>query len=227
MEPKKEVIALVPMKGHSERVPEKNIRDFVSQPLLYYILDTLRKSEYIKEIYVNTDNEKITQTIYKILPKIKVIDRPDELKGDMVSMNKIIAYDLTQIEGVHFLQTHTTNPLLKTKTINTAIEKYFESLDKNDSLISVTRLQTRLYDKNGKPINHNPNKLLRTQDLDPVYEENSNLYIFSKESFNKNENNRVGQKPYLFEIDQLEATDIDTPNDFKIAEILMQENIVR
>ncbi len=227
MEPKKEVIALVPMKGHSERVPEKNIREFAGQPLLYYILDTLRKSSCIKEVYVDTDSEKITQTIYKILPEIKVIDRPNGLRDDMVSMNKIIAHDLSQIEGAHFLQTHTTNPLLKTETINAAIEKYFESLEKNDSLMSVTRLQTRLYDKNGNPINHNPKKLLRTQDLDPVYEENSNLYIFSKESFSNNGNNRVGQKPYLFEIDQLEATDIDTPNDFKIAEILMQENIVR
>ncbi|MBU0707864.1 acylneuraminate cytidylyltransferase family protein [Patescibacteria group bacterium] len=213
------------MKGHSERVPEKNIHDFAGKPLLFYILNTLSKSKFVNAIYVNTDSDKISETINKLFPKVKIIIRPEQSRGDHVSMNKVITYDISQINNGHFLQTHTTNPLLQTITVDNAIQKYFESLETNDSLMSVTRLQTRLYDHDGKPINHNPNKLLRTQDLNPVYEENSNLYIFSKESFCNN-NNRVGKNPLLFEIDGLESTDIDTPNDFKIAEILMREKIV-
>lgn len=225
MEQNKKIIALVPMKGHSERVPEKNIHDFAGKPLLFYILNTLSKSKFVNAIYVNTDSDKISETINKLFPKVKIIIRPEQSRGDHVSMNKVITYDISQINNGHFLQTHTTNPLLQTITVDNAIQKYFESLETNDSLMSVTRLQTRLYDHDGKPINHNPNKLLRTQDLNPVYEENSNLYIFSKESFCNN-NNRVGKNPLLFEIDGLESTDIDTPNDFKIAEILMREKIV-
>jgi len=219
------VVALVPMKGHSERVPEKNIREFAGQPLLFYILKALSNSKYIKDIYVNTDSDKISELINKLFPKVNILLRPEENRGDYISMNKVIAYDISQIENEYFLQTHSTNPLLKTSTIDTAIEKYFASLDINDSLMSVTRLQTRLYDHNGKAINHDPNKLLRTQDLNPVYEENSNLYIFSKKSFESNNGNRTGKNPLLFEIDKIESTDIDTPNDFKLAEILMSENI--
>ena len=80
--------------------------------------------------------------------------------------------------------------------------------------------QTRLYWKNGTAINHNPSELLRTQDLPPVYEENSNFYIFSKDSFNNCGNNRIGLTPQMFEIDKIEAVDIDNPHDFIIAENL-------
>jgi len=101
-------------------------------------------------------------------------------------MNVIIDYDLNQLEGEYLLQTHSTNPLLRAETIDKAIEKYFEGLEEFDSLFGVTKVQTRFYDKDANPINHNPEELLRTQDLEPLYEENSNFYIFSKESFENN-----------------------------------------
>jgi len=211
--------ALVPMKAHSERVPNKNIRDFAGKPLYYYILNALSRSKYIKEIYVNTDSEIISRGAPKVSRKVKIIKRPQKLIGDYVSMNDIIAYDLSQIDNKYFLQTHTTNPLLTTKTINRAIETFFQNSREYDSLFSVTRLQVRLYDKDGKPINHNPKEPPITQNLQPMFEENSNLYIFSKDSFKKR-HNRIGEKSYLFEINKIEAIDIDTMDDFKIAEII-------
>ena len=135
-------------------------------------------------------------------------------------MNNIIAYDLRQIEDDHFFQTHSTNPLLQSSVIDLAIESYFKNLEHFDSLFSVTRLQTRLYWKDGAPVNHNPDELLRTQDLPPVYEENSNFYIFSKNSFADADGSRIGLKPLMFEINKLEAIDIDEPEDWEIAEIL-------
>lgn len=135
-------------------------------------------------------------------------------------MNNIIDYDISQLEGEHFLQTHSTNPLLRSETINKAIEVYFNNLDKFDSVFGVTKVQTRFYDKNAKAINHNPNELLRTQDLEPMYEENSNFYIFSKESFKEANNKRIGLKPQIFEVNKLEAIDIDEPEDFIMAELL-------
>jgi len=135
-------------------------------------------------------------------------------------MNEIIKYDLSQLEGEHFLQTHSTNPLLRAKTIDSAIEKYFEGLEKFDSVFGVTKIQTRFYDKNAKPINHNPEELLRTQDLEPMYEENSNFYIFSKKSFAEAGDKRIGLKPQIAEVNKLESVDIDEPEDFKLAELL-------
>jgi len=215
--------ALLPMKGTSERVPNKNMRDFDGRPLYHAIMDTLLKSKYIEKVVINTDSEIIKDDAKKNFGEsVIIIDRPKEIQGGDVSMNVIINYDLSKVDGEHFLQTHSTNPLVRVETLNKAIETYFENLDKYDSLFSVTRVQTRFYDKNANPINHNPEELLRTQDLEPLYEENSNFYIFSKESFKNAGNRRIGLKPHVFEVNKLEAVDIDEPEDFILAEILYQ-----
>lgn len=210
------------MKGHSERVPNKNIKAFASLPLYHHIVKAVSNCKYLKNIYIDTDSETIKNDILRSFPHVKIIDRPEFLHGDFVSMNKILEYDLSQIEGDIFLQTHSTNPLLSTLTIDRAIECYLQNKQDYDSLFSVTRWQTRFYWQNGEPVNHNPEELLRTQDLPPIYEENSNFYIFTKESFKNSGSKRIGLKPYLFEMDPLEAVDIDTEFNFKIAETIFK-----
>ncbi len=207
------------MKEHSERVPAKNTKPFCGRPLFHWIIESLKKSRYVVGIVINTDSKDIAEDASQTFGA-KIIERPPHLRGDFVSMNDIIAYDLSQIKGEHFLQTHSTNPLLTAKTIDLAIETYFSNLERYDSLFSVTRVQARLYWPDGKPINHNPDKLLRTQDLPPVFEENSSLYIFSKESFKRVRNKRIGSKAQMFEINKFEAVDIDELKDWQIAEIL-------
>jgi len=216
-----QIKALVPMKGNSQRVPNKNMKIFDGKPLYHAIIKSLLGSKYIEDIVINTDSNAIIKDVKENFKnEVIIINRPVELQGDFVSMNDIIAYDLSKLKGEHFLQTHSTNPLLKTKTIDKAIEKYFENLDNFDSMFGVTKVQTRFYDKNAKAINHNPNELLRTQDLEIMYEENSNLYIFSKEAFKNANKKRVGLKPQIFEINKLEAIDIDEIEDFILAELL-------
>jgi len=215
------IIVLLPMKRTSERVPNKNMRDFDGAPLYHAIMKSLLASKHIEKVVINTDSEVISQDAKKhFKDKVIVIDRPLEIQGGGVSMNIIIDYDLQKLEGEHFLQTHSTNPLLRAETIDKAIEQYFDGLDKYDSLFGVTKVQTRFYDKDANPVNHNPEELLRTQDLEPLYEENSNFYIFSKESFQNAGKKRIGIKPQIFEVNKLEAVDIDEPEDFKLAELL-------
>lgn len=214
------IIALLPMKEHSERVPNKNMKSFCNIPLYHAIINSLIKSKYIDIILINTDSNLIKNDALKNFNKVKIIDRPKEIQGDFISMNDIIAYDINHYEGEHFIQTHSTNPLLTIETLDKAIKLYFNNLDKYDSVFSVTRLQTRLYWKDGKAINHNPDELLRTQDLQPIFEENSNFYIFSKSSFINANNRRIGLKPLMFEMDKLEAIDINEQIDFELAEIL-------
>lgn len=214
------VVALLPMKAHSERVPHKNTRDFCGKPLYYWVLESLLGSRYVACVAINTDSSEIARDASRHFERVRIIERPQEIRGDYVPMNHIIAYDLSVLGGEHFLQTHSTNPLLTTESINKAIEFYFQNLDRYDSLFSVTRLQARLYWRDGRPINHSPAELLRTQDLEPVYEENSNLYIFSRASFQLSGNNRIGLRPAMFELDKLEAIDIDEEVDFRLAEAL-------
>ncbi|MCF8069382.1 MAG: acylneuraminate cytidylyltransferase family protein [Desulfobacterales bacterium] len=219
------ITALLPMKAHSERVPNKNIKNFCEKPLYHAILSTLLQSNYIDKVVINTDSDIIKEEALKKFERIVIIDRPKDLQGDFISMNNIIACDLSKIEGEHFLQTHSTNPLLKSNTIDLAIETYFNNSKQFDSLFSVTKLQTRLYWKDGSPVNHNPSELLRTQDLSPMYEENSNFYIFSKNSFVAAGKSRIGLKPQMFAISKLEAVDIDEPEDWEIAESLYRRQL--
>ena len=139
-------------------------------------------------------------------------------------MNEIIKHDLSLVDGEFFLQTHSTNPLVKAETFDKAINDFFTNLPKKDSLFSVNKYQTRLWDKYGKAINHNKNILLKTQDLEPLYEENSCIYIFGRKSFLE-KNNRIGDKPLIFEMDKFESVDIDEEIDFYIAEKMYQFNL--
>ena len=214
------VTALVPMKGHSERVPSKNIRMLGRKPLFFHILKSLESTKFVYEIIVNTDSQKIISLIKENFPKVVVIERPQHLLGDKVPMTPIIEYDLKYVKTKHFLQTHATNPLLKASTIDYAIKSYFEGLDKGfDSVMGVSRYQTRFYDHNKRPINHNPDIMVPSQDMPPLYEDNSSFYINSIDSFLKNKN-RVGKSPIFIEVSKLENTDIDEEEDFLIADAL-------
>ena len=217
------ILALLPMKGNSARVPNKNLKDFSGKPLYHRVLETLIASKYIHKVIINTDSELIKRDAQANFGNNIILhDRPQEIQGDFVSMNRVIQNDLSKTDGEIYLQTHSTNPLLTTRSLDRAIEMMLDQEFKKqyDSIFSVTKIQTRLYDKTGAPFNHNPEDLLRTQDLPPLYEENSNFYIFTKMSFKNNANKRIGKNPKLFELDKFESVDIDEPQDFLLAELL-------
>jgi len=218
-----EIKALLFMKHHSERVPRKNIRDFCGKPLFHWIIESLGRSKYINEIIINTDSQEIANNANEYFD-VTIHMRPEYLlKITSNEANLIMEHDISLTDCNYFIQTHSTNPLLTVESIDKSINTFFNNTE-CDSLFSVTPLQTRLYFEDGKPINHNPGNLIKTQELPFVYEENSCIYIFSKESFIKNQN-RIGKKPILFPIEKLEAIDIDEMDDFVFAEYLMNKKI--
>lgn len=211
--------ALVPMRHVSERVPGKNYRLFHGKPLYHHIIQTLLDCRYIKGVLIDTDSPFILEDAERHFPAVKCTERPMHLRGGEVPMNEVLLHDVMQIEADWYLQTHSTNPLLRPETITKAIETFVQKLPEYDSLFSVTRVQTRFWDKEGKPINHDPDVLIRTQELPPLFEENSNIYIFNRKNLEKRRN-RVGKKPLMFELKKIEAIDIDEEIDFTIAELL-------
>lgn len=214
------IAALVPMRHHSQRVPGKNYRVLAGKPLFHHIIETLLAVPEITEVVVDTDSEPVMDGLKQHFPTVKIIDRPASLRADDVPMNEILIHDTGQVHADFYLQTHSTNPLLKAGTISQSIQLLHTNYPKKDSLFSVTRLQTRLYDQHGKAINHNPNELIQTQDLPPVYEENSCIYIFTRENLLAKKH-RISHKPLLFEIDADEAWDIDEELDFAICDFLL------
>ena len=221
---KKQLVALVPMRHHSQRVPGKNYRELAGKPLFYYVLNTLQKCRLFEKIVVDTDSPIILEDLERNFPEIMRVNRPDELRGDAVSMNEILLHDTGLAPADLYLQTHSTNPFLGAETILRAVDTFLEKSPPFDSLFSVTRISTRLWDKNTHPINHDPDVLLQTQDLPPIYEENSCLYIFSAEKL-RARRNRIGTKPLMYEINPDEALDIDNERDFLIADLLVRHRL--
>ena len=209
------------MRHHSQRVPGKNYRILAGKPLFHHIIEMLLAVPEITQVVVDTDSDPVMDSLRADFPQVKIINRPENLRGDDVSMNDILIYDTEQVQADFYLQTHSTNPLLKQETVSRAIQSLTTNYPNYDSLFSVTRLQTRLYDQHGRAINHDPSVLIQTQDLPPVYEENSCLYIFTRENLLKR-HHRIGEKPMMFEIDADEAWDIDEELDFAITDFLLR-----
>ncbi|MDP9145067.1 MAG: acylneuraminate cytidylyltransferase family protein [Actinomycetota bacterium] len=216
------VAGLIPMKGHSERVPGKNLRPIAGKPLFHWIAESLIGAETVDEVIVDTDSDEIEAAVIAAFPSVIVHRRPERLHGDMVPMHDVVAEVARSVVHDHVLQTHATNPLLRSRTVDAAIAAFLEP-GPHDSLMSVTSLQTRFYFRDGRPVNHDPAVLVRTQDLDPIYEENSNIYIASRELI-LTTGQRIGGKPLLFPTPREEAVDIDEELDFMVAEFLLERH---
>ncbi|ENF8750349.1 acylneuraminate cytidylyltransferase family protein [Vibrio fluvialis] len=218
---KKKVVALLPMKANSERVKGKNFRNLAGKPLFQWILDSLLEVKDVDLVVINTDAKHILlENGLQESERVLIRERKDELCGDFVSMNLILADDISNIPADVYIMTHTTNPLISSKTISEGLRK-FNSSDDYDSLFTVNKIQTRFYRQDGSAVNHDPDNLIRTQDLEPWYEENSCLYYFTSESFSKT-NARIGKIPQMMVTPPLESLDIDEPHDWEMVAALAE-----
>lgn len=224
---KPNIVALLPMKLNSTRVPSKNFKNLCGKPLCEWIVNSLIASNRFEYIVINTDaREALKNTAIYPDKRILIRDRPVEICGDEVSMNLVIGDDLENVDADIYFMTHTTNPLLRPDTIGAAIDAYVEAKRTSniDSLFSVNKYQARFYDSNTKPLNHDLMNLIPTQNLEPWYEENSNFYIFTKQSFEAS-GGRIGLNPMMFEMDKSESIDIDTQEDWNLAARLMEHHL--
>ena len=213
------VVAFVPMRHHSDRVPGKNYRLMAGRPLYHHVVETLLSSGRVDRVVIDTDSPYIRDDAAAHFPDVLVLERPEHLRAGTIPMNDVLLNDVHHVDARLYLQTHSTNPLLRAESIVRAIDEFRASPD-HDSLFTVTRIQARLWSAAGKPMNHDPLVLLRTQDLEPVYLENSCLYLFTRELL-ETRRSRIGARPLLFELDRDEAVDIDEEHDFRLVEALM------
>jgi CMP-N-acetylneuraminic acid synthetase len=214
-------IALVPMRHHSVRVPGKNYRDLGGSPLYHHVVRTRLECPSISRIVIDTDSPVITADCTRSFPTVQLLQRPAHLTADTVPMTEVLAHDIAQVPGERYLQTHSTNPFLSSDTIERALAFYTSHSDAYDSLFSVTRLQARLWSHDGKPLNHDPGVLLRTQDLAPVYLENSLFYVFTA-SLLRRTGRRIGERPAMFEVEPMESIDIDDEATFTMADAMLR-----
>jgi CMP-N-acetylneuraminic acid synthetase len=218
-------VAIVPMRHNSERVPGKNYRLLAGIPLYHHVVRTLSDVSEIDSIVIDTDSDFIIEDCTEHFPLVKVLLRPEHLRDGSIAMNDVLLNTLNQVDADIVLQTHSTNPFLKSETVSSALRAFGRSDRDFDSVFSVTRLQARLWDAQTQPVNHDPSVLLRTQDLAPLFIENSCFFIFTPELL-RERGNRIGARPHLFEMSALEAVDIDTEEDFALASAIAHGNPV-
>jgi len=210
--------AIVPLRHVSRRVPGKNYRTFAGIPLYRHIIHTLLSARHVEQVVVDTDSDFILQDAVEAFPEVVLYKRPSALSGEMLNANDIMANTLRHVAlgAETILQTHSTNPLLRADTIDRAIEA-LDASPQHDCLLSVTPIHKRYWTAEGRPLNHDHRTLLRTQDLPPLFEENSCIYVFGREQFLRT-GSRIGDRPMLFATDPEEALDIDTEFDLKLVE---------
>ncbi len=216
-------VAIVPMRHNSERVPGKNYRHLAGIPLYHHIIRTLTAVAEIDSIVIDTDSDFIIDNCAENFPHVQVLLRPEHLRDGAIAMNDVLLNTLDQVDADVALQTHSTNPFLKADTVGAALRLFTAPQCEFDSIFSVTRLQARLWDAEIKPINHDPSVLLRTQDLAPLFIENSCFFIFTPDLL-RARGNRIGARPFMFEMGSLEAVDIDTEEDFSLAAAIAEHS---
>lgn len=212
-------VALIPIKLGSKRVPQKNIKPFYDgTPLMSFIQKVCLESDRIDATYIYCSDEKVKDYI---LDGVKFLKRPEFLNGDNINANDFIREFMKSVDADIYVNAHTTSPFAKVETINDCIDKV--KSDEYDSAFCAENIKAFMW-KDGTPINFNPDKFPRTQDLPDIYAETSIAYVFKKETFEKY-NRRVGVKPFIKEVSKIEAMDIDYPEDFEIANIIYKEII--
>lgn len=211
------VVSFIPIKLNNQRLPGKNTMMLNGRPTCDYIFDTISKVKTINEKYVYCSDEAIKPYIAPYEEKeLKFLKRDPYLDGFQVKGLEIIERFVKDVDADIYVLTHVTQPFTKAESIERALEKVISG--EYDSAFSAVVLQDYMW-MNGKPLNYNLKNIVRTQDLDPIYMETGAFFIFRKEVFTEL-GQRIGNNPYIYEIDQFEAVDIDTAEDFQFAKVV-------
>ena len=204
------VVALVPIKLNSQRLPHKNILPILGEPMCYHIVDSLVQAEGIDEVYVYCSDPKVTEYIPE---QAQFLQRDKKLDGDFVKGFDIYRSFIETVDADVYVLAHTTSPFTKVETISNALSHILSG--ENDSAFSAEKIQTFAWYQ-GKAINYDLNDVPRTQDMEPIWVETSAFYMFKKEIFMEH-NRRIGFHPYIQEVSGIEAVDIDTKQDYDFA----------
>ena len=215
------IVAIVPMKLNNRRLPQKNTKTFTNgKPLCHYILSTLLKVDEIDDVYVYCSNPDIKEFIPK---GVHFLQRSESLDQDTTKMNEVLQSFSKDVPADIYVMTHTTAPFITVESIKKGLLAVLSK--EYDSAFAAKKLQDFLW-KDGVPFNYELNNIPRTKDLPVLYEETSGFYIYESEVMTKL-NRRIGEKPFIVEIGEIESIDIDEKEDFMIADAVFNHIICK
>ena len=207
-------VAFVPIRLNSQRVAGKNMRLLGNKPLMCHILETLVQVNGVDEVYVYCSDE----SIIPILPQgVKFLRRDPSLDSDTTLGKDIYDAFTREVDADWYLLAHATSPFISCQTIEQAVQKVHSG--EADSSFSAERVQTFAWFE-GKPLNYSLDNIPRTQTIEPIYVETSAFFIFSRELWLE-KGRRIGDKPHIAVVNHIEGLDIDYPEDFEMAELIL------
>lgn len=212
-------VAFVPIKLNNERLPGKNIKPFTNgKPLVHYIFQTLMSVKEIDEIYVYCSSEEIV----KYVPSgVIFLKRDPYLDLSTTSFNEVLTTFAEKVDADVYILTHATAPFISADSFKKGIQAVKSG--NYDSALSVEKMQEFMW-KNNKPFNYDPVRIPRTQDLEPFFIETCGMYIYRKAVIS-DKHRRIGDNPYLVEVDKVESTDINNPEDFLLADAIFNSQL--
>lgn len=212
------IVAIMPIKLQNERLPGKNTKLLGDKPLLQYELISLVKTNMLDSINVYCSDESVCE----YLPDgVNFIKRPEFLDLPTSNFSQIFENFIKAVDADIYVYAHATAPFITVETMKQCIEAVKSG--KNDSAFCAVKIQDFLWE-NGEPLNFDASNVPRSQDLNPIYRETSGVYVFTKEVFEKY-HRRIGVKPYVKEVSFKEAVDINNPEDFDLAQALLNIDI--
>ena len=205
------VVAFIPIKLNSVRLKNKNILEIAGHPLCWHIANTLLKVAEIDDVYVYCSDKRIIN----YLPQdVKFLGRDSSLDGSLVKGEEIYRAFINTIDADVYVLAHATSPFIKRESIKNSLDKILH--ESYDSAYTAKKIQNFVW-FDDKPLNYCLDDIPRTQDLSPIWIETSAFFMFRKEIFTRL-NRRIGFHPYRQEVRGIETIDVDTEEDFKLAE---------
>lgn len=219
---KKIIYCLIPARGGSKRIKNKNIVKIKNKPLINYSLSAANKSGLINKIFVATNSKEISKIVSKFKSKkIEIIKRSKRSEKDNSKTEILINEFLRKKSCDVLVLLQTTNIFISSKYLNDAIKKFLKN--KFDSMLSVVNFDKFIWKKNKKnilPINYNPNNRPRSQNFKNQFVENGSFYIFKSKSF-FNSKNRISGKVGYFNMGKESVFEIDNNDDLKIVKKIL------
>lgn len=209
------VVAFVPIKLKSDRLPCKNLLPLRGKPMCYHIFNTLLKSKLIDETYVYGSDKSIMR---HIPPQVTFLQRPKRLDAPQIMGIEIYQEFIKEVKADVYILAHATSPFLKTKSIDNAVEKVLSG--NYDSAFSAQKIKTFAW-YGGRPVNYKLEHIPRTQDIEPVIVETSGFYVFNRVTVENGR--RIGKKPWIEFVSKIEAIDIDEKEDYEMARKIYAE----
>ncbi len=205
--------ALIPMRGGSKSIPNKNIKNFGGKPLCYWVIKAALNSKFITDVYISSDSDKILEISKSISKKVKIIKRLDKLAQDHSSTEDVMIDFSSNIDFENLITIQATSPFTSGNNIDEAIKIYKK--DKLDSLFTAVRSKRFFWSDNIKPINYNPKKRAMRQNFRGTLMENGAFYITKKNILIK-EKCRLGGKIGVYEMSDMHALELDELDDWNI-----------